>query len=387
MVRQLQVVFDNIAHLHPLAVDTTRRNGPQATKNPINAKRNKKSAEEVEIVDVCRTRGHLTAHGAGEADHIDHNARDIRSVSAPIEAFGIVVWSRRPTVVKCAYLKVTPADGIIVADHHSRNGRQKDRVRGQICRELVAAREQRVRTHGQTDSRANVPAAADVDEARQQRCQVGAGRDGVGSNVGAELCEGKSKRNNKDAEALGRATVGNKVVEHVKGVPDGIAVNDLGRGADKDADEAGEAKADGNGKELREECITRLAREPGKVWVVDNQGGKVGDAAHDALYNGPAKSRACERRALSYNGTSAACSHKRPDKERNTGTGYEIGLGREQMANLVNGKPEGRQRAQPEDEKGGVVSCGGTRRRGKSVVDGRAVLGCQQRSSKMGEDT
>ena len=45
------------------------------------------------------------------------------------------------------------------------------------------------------------------------------------------------------------------------------------------------------------------------------------------------------------------------------------------MADLVDGEPEGGQRAQPEDEERGVVSGGGARVGGEGVMDSRAVLG------------
>ena len=44
-----------------------------------------------------------------------------------------------------------------------------------------------------------------------------------------------------------------------------------------------------------------------------------------------------------------------PDEKGNTGRGNEISLGGEEMADLVHGKPDGWQAAEPEEEKADVV--------------------------------
>ena len=77
---------------------------------------------------------------------------------------------------------------------------------------------------------------------------------------------------------------------------------------------------------------------------------------------------------LTNNGTNTASSDDGPDEKRDTGSRNKIGLDGEQVANLMDGEPDGREGNEPEDEKGGVVGRCCPCIFGKGVVDGFAIL-------------
>ena len=64
----------------------------------------------------------------------------------------------------------------------------------------------------------------------------------------------------------------------------------------------------------------------------------------------------------------------RPDEEGDTGARNEVGFDREQMTDFVDGKPDGRQGAQPENEEGNPVSCGCARVVGEGIMNRITVL-------------
>jgi hypothetical protein len=61
------------------------------------------------------------------------------------------------------------------------------------------------------------------------------------------------------------------------------------------------------------------------------------------LDNFPAQIRARQRRGLVDDGTDAAGAHNSPDEEGNAGARHKVGLYGEEVADLVNGEPNGRQ--------------------------------------------
>ena len=79
-----------------------------------------------------------------------------------------------------------------------------------------------------------------------------------------------------------------------------------------------------------------------------NQCREVGNAAHDSLNHSPAKRSACFCRPSMDDGTNAMCPNDGPDKERDTCDWNKKGFDREEMADLVYGKPYGGKRANPE---------------------------------------
>lgn len=50
------------------------------------------------------------------------------------------------------------------------------------------------------------------------------------------------------------------------------------------------------------------------------------------------------------NWANAVSSHYGPDEEGNPSSGYEIRFDGEEMTDLVDGEPDGRQRAEPEEK-------------------------------------
>lgn len=91
---------------------------------------------------------------------------------------------------------------------------------------MVAGAKQIPRTHGEANSGADVTTATDVEISWEQSGHVGASRDGVGGNVGAELCQSEGGRDNEDTEALARVCAVEEVREEVERIPDGRSVDD-----------------------------------------------------------------------------------------------------------------------------------------------------------------
>lgn len=61
------------------------------------------------------------------------------------------------------------------------------------------------------------------------------------------------------------------------------------------------------------------------------------------LDNLPAQIRARQRRGLVDNGTDATGTHNGPDEEGDAGARHKVGLYGEEVADLVDGEPNGRQ--------------------------------------------
>jgi len=131
-------------------------------------------------------------------------------------------------------------------------------------------------THSQTNRSADVATASDVQIPRQQCSHIGTSRDGIRSNVGAQLSQGECKGDDKDAEssrAIGSmAVIGvyEKVAQKIKGVPDWFAIDDAGRRRHDDTDERCHGKANGNSDELRPERISRFSGKTSEIgiWMV-----------------------------------------------------------------------------------------------------------------------
>lgn len=60
--------------------------------------------------------------------------------------------------------------------------------------------------------------------------------------------------------------------------------------------------------------------------------------------------------ALVYNRTDTVGFQYRPYEECNTSSGYKVCFDGEQMADLMDGKPDCWERAEPEEEEGDVVA-------------------------------
>lgn len=368
LVRQAHLPpVDAVAHLPPAV--TTRRHGRDPAQHPVDGRGDAEPAEEVEVVDVRRGGGHVAADGAGEADDVDEDARDVGGVGAPVDAEAEVVRAGRPRVVQRPDLEVPPADEVVVGAHDAGDGGEEDGVGGEVRRELVRGGEQRVGAHGEADGGADVAAAADGQEAREQRGEVGARGDGVGGDVGAELGEGEGEGDDEDAEALAGPAVVDELFQQVGRVPDRVAAVDDGRaGRHDDADEAGDGEAEGDGEQLGPQGVAGLPGEAGEVRVVDDQGGEVGDGAHDALDELPGQGGPAQGGGLADDGADAARPHDGPDEEGDGRDGDEVGLDGEEVADLVDREPERWQADDPEDEETDPV-------RGRRAGVGRERVG------------
>lgn len=191
--------------------------------------------------------------------------------------------------------------------------------------------------HDEADECADVAAAADVDEARQQGGHIRAGGDGVGGDVGTELSEGKSGRDHEDAKALGGADARlvQELLEKVQRVPD-CGAEDHHRGRrDNDADKGCDGEADGNREQLGPEGIARLLGETSKIGIVYYQCSKVGYGAHDAFHHLPGEFASVDGVALVYDWSNALRSHDGPDKEGDASGWDDVGLDGKQMPDLV----------------------------------------------------
>lgn len=274
-------IHNLLAHLTPHVA--RRGDRTDLAQPPVHSARHQEPREEVQIVDALRTDRHIDANRACETDNVDHNTRDVGRIAAPVEAESVVVGACFLTAVQILDLQVPLADDVVVADHDACDGRQEHRVRGEIGGEGVCGGEQVPGTHDEADESTDVGAAADGDPAREESGHVGACGDGVGGDVGTELGEGEGCGDHEDAEALRVPAFFEEALEQVQRVPDWFAAEDDGggRGHD-DADEGGDGEADGDGEELGEEGVRGFAGETGEVRVVDDEGGEVGDCAHDA---------------------------------------------------------------------------------------------------------
>lgn len=183
------------------------------------------------------------------------------------------------------------------------------------CKHELAKEWVTYRAHGKANDCAYITTTSNGAVPRQESREVGASRHGVGGNVGSQLGEGKAGRNDKNAKALSRVGSLEVHAQQGQGIPHVLAKDDAGRRGDKDANQGSNGKADGNCDELRPNCILGLAGVPSKVRVVDDQGRKVSDAAHDALDKRPRQNAACNRVGLVNDRTNAVCANNGPGKE------------------------------------------------------------------------
>lgn len=84
--------------------------------------------------------------------------------------------------------------------------------------------------------------------------------------------------------------------------------------------------------------------------------GKVGNGRHDALDNSPAKLTTLQLCRLTDDRAKTVSSDNSPDEEGNASGRCNDRLDCEQVANLVDREPQGRQRAEPEEEEGDEVA-------------------------------
>lgn len=76
------------------------------------------------------------------------------------------------------------------------------------------------------------------------------------------------------------------------------------------------------------------------------------------------------------NGANTAGADDCPDEEGDASAGNEVSLHREKVTDLVNWKPDGRERNKPEDEEADPVRGRCTRVLGKRVWDSGSILRC-----------
>lgn len=131
--------------------------------------------------------------------------------------------------------------------------------------------------HGEPDGCADVSASTNIQISRQERSEIGTGRDRIGCDIGAELSQGEGRRDDKNAKS--RCSVGlvQKPAEQVQRVPDRFAIDDRGRRRHDDADERSDGEADRDGEELGPERILGLSGKAGEIGVVDDERGEIGN--------------------------------------------------------------------------------------------------------------
>lgn len=103
---------------------------------------------------------------------------------------------------------------------------------------------------------------------------------------------------------------------------------------------------------MRPECVSWLIRETSEVGVVDDKCCEVSDGRHDALDHSPAERTAVSGTRLVDDGTNTVRPDDGPDEESNARGRYEVSLDGEQVTNLVDREPDGRQREEPKKEEG-----------------------------------
>lgn len=336
-------LVDFVADLHPHVARRWYR--ADLAQQPVHDAADDEPGKVVEVVDVGCAGRHLAADGPREAHDVDEDSRNVCGVAAPVEAGCEEVGGTLAARVELLDVVVALADDVVVAEHDSCNRRKENRVGGKIGGKIVAGVDQVPRTHAKSNQCTDVASAADIDVTREQSSHVSSSGHRVGCNVGAELGERKGGSDYKDSKSVGVRVF---PVEHhgqkIERVPDWvrIRIDDLGRRRDDDANERGDGKSNGNGEELRPKRTARRLCKSGKVGVVDNQGAKVGDRAHDALDDLPREGASLERCSLVDNGTESASFGYEPNEECHGGNRDNVGFDGEKMANLVDWKPNGR---------------------------------------------
>lgn len=219
-----------ISDLHPFL--TARGDRADSTQEIIGARGDKEAAEEVEVVNVCRTLGDGLANCADESDNVDKDTADIRGIPSPVEAKGEHVRRSLLGGIKIADLVVAFANDVVIADNYTGDGGEEHGVGGEVGGKVVGGREEVPWAHDETNQRADVPTSADIEIARKEGGHVRTSRDRVGCDVGAELGKGKGGGDDENTEARGAigcmAVIGvdQEEGQEVQRVPDGFIVND-----------------------------------------------------------------------------------------------------------------------------------------------------------------
>lgn len=219
-----------VSDLHPFL--TACRNRADPAQEIIRTGGNEEAAEEVQVVDVCRTLGDGLANRADESYNVDKDTANVGRVPSPVEAKGEHV--RRPLLggIKIADLVVPLADDVVIANDYTGNGGEEDGVGGEVGGKVVRGGEEVPRAHDETDECADVSTSADIQIARKEGGHVGTSGDGVGCDVGTKLGKSEGGGDDEDTEAGG--TIGGmtgvgidqEVSQKVQRVPDRFVIDD-----------------------------------------------------------------------------------------------------------------------------------------------------------------
>ena len=144
--------------------------------------------------------------------------------------------------------------------------------------------------------------------------------------------------------------------EKFQWTPDWLTVDHGGRRRYNDANEGCHSESNRDGEELRPKCISRLSCKTGKIRIIHNQRGKIGNGAHYATNDFPSVSAPFESAALLDYRTNAMRSHDSPDEEREPSQRYKVCFDGKEMPDLVDRKPYRRQTAKPKEKETDKIS-------------------------------
>ena len=339
-----------IANLEPFVA--CRRDWKEPAEEVVRPGGDDEASKEVQIINMLRADGNFLADSPRKSHDVDENAGDVSGISTPVETEGVVIGPCLLARVEVSNLKIALAYPVVITNHDASDRGKEDRVSAKVGGEAVGIFQQLPGTHDQPNEGADVTAAANVDPAWRQSSHIGTRRNGICGDVRSQLGKRESGGYDEDSEALAVTIVFfEERLEKNKRVPDGItAKNDRGGGRYDDTDEARDGESKRDRDKLGPERVLWLAGKSGKVRIIHNKCRKVGNGGHDAANHEPTQCGAFGGTGLLDNGTDSLCANDGPDEESKTSRRYKVGLDGEEMADLVDGEPDGGQTTQPEQE-------------------------------------
>ena len=171
--------------------------------------------------------------------------------------------------VEVSHVQRAVADQEVVRDEDAGHGGEEDGPARQHSDEGRRLRHEIPRARRDADDGDDVAAAADVDVARTQGCNVHAASNGVCDDAEGERGSEEAEAGEEGAGARGRRHGG--LLDHeeeLEGVPEDLAIQLGGGGGDEEAEERGEDDAEGSSNDLAEEGGVWVFGVTGPVWWV-----------------------------------------------------------------------------------------------------------------------
>lgn len=321
-----------------------------------------KTHEEVDSVHLdCANRNLVFARRcANKTNNVGQDSANVRHERSPVQtdlvvhvirADASVLWSKER--VQVGELQVASSHVVVVATNDTHNGRKEDRIGRQVGGEFGGARQQVPRLDNQGQKSTEVRASSDVHVLRQERRDIGTERQGVGTDVGSQLRNGKGKAEEKHAGTAAAGVVVQEAAQDIQGRPQGLAVKHSGSGTHQNADQRrdGETERDGNGLHNVLHGEGGFIGKTRKVRGVGDQRRKVGQGVHGGLDENPRKLGAVDLGLFVDHRARPVTLDQCPHQESHACHWSHVRLEREQVSDLVGREPQEGQGEQPEEEK------------------------------------